>query len=243
VTVGYACPNRDGLYYRIPDDQIHALVGCGGHSRQEYIRDLKGQAGRTTPALAGGAREFSVRYGTALYRLKTPARRVGEVLSALAEGLSVGAAVRVFGHGEFTIRAWLTRAGLHATSLHERRFPNLKLLHLQLDELCPKTRQSADALWIWLAVDTRTKIIAVLKVGPRTQPMAHAVVHALVKAWAPDCLPVFTRDGWKLYFYSLTAHFGSWAETLGRQTHQWQVHAEPPMASTDNSPNMTTADA
>jgi hypothetical protein len=39
-----------------------------------------------------------------LYRLKTPSRRVGEVLCTLAEGLSISAAVRVFGHGEFTIR-------------------------------------------------------------------------------------------------------------------------------------------
>jgi len=217
VTAGYACPNPDCLYYAITDDQIHALVGCGGHGHQEYIRDLKCQACQT---------KLSVRYGTVLYRLKTPACRVGEVLSALAEGLSVGAAVRVFGHAEFTIRAWLTRAGLHATSLHKQLFHNLTLRHIQLDELCTKTRQSADALWIWLAVDAHTKIIAVLNIGPRTQAMAYAVVHALVKALAPDCLPVFTSDGLKLYFYALTAHFGSWAETIGRQTHQWQVHAE-----------------
>jgi len=158
-----------------------------------------------------------------LYRLKTPARRVGEVLSALSEGLSVGAAVRVFGHGEFTIRTWLTRAGLHATSLHERLFQNLKLLHIQLDELCTKTRQGADALWVWFALDARTKIIPVLKVGPRTQPMAHAVAHDLVGVLASDCLPIFTSDGLKLYFYALTAHFGNWVQTAGRQTHQWQV--------------------
>jgi hypothetical protein len=90
----------------------------------------------------------------------------------VAEGLSVGATVWVFGHGEFTIRTWLTRAGLHATSLHEQLFQNLKLLHIQLDELCTKTRQGADALWVWFAVDARTKIIAVLKLGPRTQPLA-----------------------------------------------------------------------
>ena len=161
-----------------------------------------------------------------MYRLKTPARRVGEVLSALAEGLSVGAAVRVFGHGEFTIRTWLTRAGLHATTLHERLFRNLKLLHVQLDELCTKTRKDADALWVWFAVDSHTKIIAVLKIGPRTQHMAHSVVHAIVKVLAPDWLPIFTSDGLKLYFYALTAHFGSWVETVGHQTRHWQVHAQ-----------------
>jgi hypothetical protein len=217
VTAGYACPNPDCLYFGITDDQIHALVGCGGHGSHEYLRDLKCQACQT---------KFSVRYGTVLYRLKTPARRVGEVLSALAEGLSVGAAVRVFGHSEFTIRTWLTRAGLHAASLHQRLFYNLKLLHIQLDELSTKTRQEANTLWVWFAVDARTKVIAVLKVGPRTQPVAHAVVHALVKVLAPDCLPVFTSDGLKLYFYALTAHFGSWVGSAGKQTRYWQVRAE-----------------
>ena len=214
MTVGYACPNPDCFYCGITDDQVHALVGCGGHGRHEYIRDLKCQACGT---------KFSVRYGTVLYRLKTPAHRVGEVLSALAEGLSVGAAVRVFGHGEFTIRTWLTRAGWHATSLHERLFQNLRLRQVQLDELCTKTRQQLDALWVWLAVDAQSKIIAVLAVGPRTQPMAHAVVHALLKRLAPNCLPIFTSDGLKLYFYALTAHFGSWVENAGRQPHYWQV--------------------
>ncbi len=184
-TAGYACPNSDCLYYGITDDQIHALVGGGGHGRQEYIQDLKCQACGT---------KFSVRYGTVLYRLKTPSRRVREVLSALAEGLRVGAAAQVFEHGEFTLRTWLTRAGLRATSLHERLFQNLKLLHFQWDELCTKTRQRADAPWVWFAVDARTKIIAVLKVGPLPQPMAHAVVHVLVKVLVPDCLPVFTSD-------------------------------------------------
>ena len=55
--------------------------------------------------------------------------------------------------------------------------------------------------------------------------MAHAVVHALMNALAPDCLPVFTSDGLRLYFYALTAHLGNWVETFGRQTRHWQVRA------------------
>jgi IS1 family transposase len=117
-------------------------------------------------------------------------------------------------------------AGLHATSLHEHLFQGLKLLYVQLDELCTKARQDADALWVWFGVDAHSKIIAVLKVGPRTQPMAHAVVHALVKVLASDSLPVITSDGLKLYFDALTAHFGQWVETAGRQKRHWQVRAE-----------------
>ena len=50
---------------------------------------------------------FSARRHTPLYRLKIPAQRVGEVLTALAEGLDISAAVRVFGHCHPTITAWV----------------------------------------------------------------------------------------------------------------------------------------
>ena len=96
ATAGYACPNSDCPCFGIIDDQIPALVGHGGYGRQEYIPDLKCQACQTTPALAGGARQFGVRFGTVWYRLKTPARRVGEVLSALAEGPLAGSVARMF---------------------------------------------------------------------------------------------------------------------------------------------------
>ncbi len=57
ATAGYACPNSDCRYSGIADEQIHALLGCGGHGPLEYIRDLKCQACQT---------QFSVRYGTVL---------------------------------------------------------------------------------------------------------------------------------------------------------------------------------
>jgi hypothetical protein len=117
ATAGYACPNSDCLYYGITDDQIHALVGCGGHSRQQSIQDLKCQACQTTPARfaptesarrlacpqgasgsgrdakgrGGGASEFGVRFGPALYHLKTTARSSHRVLVALIALVRVGA--------------------------------------------------------------------------------------------------------------------------------------------------------
>ena len=45
----------------------------------------------------------------------TPAQKLQDalVLAALAEGLSIAAAVRVFGFAESTITTWLCRAGMH----------------------------------------------------------------------------------------------------------------------------------
>src|SRR5215213_7108384 len=57
--------------------------------------------------------------------------------------------------------------------------------------------------------------------GPRTQASAHTVVHALRDRLAPDCVPVVTSDGLRLYYYALTAHFGQWV-TAGR-CRVWQV--------------------
>ena len=126
ATAGYACPARTCPYYGITDARVHALVGDGHHGATDRIQDFRCQACGT---------KVSARWGTALYQLKTPPRRVGEVLSALAEGLDVAAAVRVFGHGEGTIARWQARAAQHADRLHDRLLRGLHLPHVQLDEI------------------------------------------------------------------------------------------------------------
>ena len=214
TTDGFACPNPACAYFRITDADIHALVGDGTHGNRESIQTFRCQACRTT---------FSARRDTALYRLKTPSNRVAEVLTALAEGLSVAAAVRVFGHSEGTISTWLKRAGAHSATLHDRWFRHLHLPHLQLDELRTCLRQRAHVLWLWVALDPLTKLMPVLHLGARTQTAAHAVVHELGQRLAPDCLPVFTSDGLNLYFYALTAHFGAWMRGVCQRAPQWQV--------------------
>src|SRR5947199_2511273 len=104
ATDGFACPTATCAYYRVTDARIHALVGDGVHGKAERIQTFRCQACGAT---------FSARRDTPLYRLKTPAYRVGEVLTALAEGLDVAAATRVFGHRHATLASWLARAGAH----------------------------------------------------------------------------------------------------------------------------------
>jgi Integrase core domain len=72
-----------------------------------------------------------------------------------------------------------------------------------------------------------TKIVPVLELGPRTQTMAHRLIHALRESLVPGCFPLFTSDGLNLYFYALTAHFGHWREVWcrGRKALRWQVAA------------------
>jgi IS1 family transposase/transposase-like protein len=215
-TQGYACPNLQCPYFGITDAHIHALVGDGKHGQAEPIQTFRCQACRTT---------FSARRDTPLYRLKTPSHQVAMVLSALAEGLDASAAERVFGYRQPTFTSWLTRAGRHAEILHERSFCHLWLPHLQLDELRTRLRNATQVLWLWLAMDPCTKIVPVLRLGPRTQHMAHMVLHSLRQTLAPGCIPLFTSDGLNHYFYALTAHFGQWLTLACRGCHvrRWQV--------------------
>jgi transposase-like protein/IS1 family transposase len=217
-TEGFACPNRKCPYAGITDAHVHALVGDGRHGRAERIQTFRCQACHTT---------FTARRDTPLYRLKTPSNQITMVLTALAEGLDPSAAERVFGYRQATITSWLTRAGEHAQTLHERVFCHLRLPHLQLDELRTRLRCARQVLWLWLAIDPRTKILPVLQLGPRTQHMAHLLIHSLRDRLAPGCLPLFTSDGLNLYFYALTAHFGQWLEggRRGRTMRRWQVAA------------------
>ncbi len=217
-TDGFACPNEQCPYYGITDDDIHALVGDGKHGLVERIQTFRCQACHST---------FTARRHTPLYHLKTPSHHVAMVLAALAEGLDASAAERVFGYRQTTITTWLTRAGKHVELLHERCFRNLQIPHLQLDELRTRLRCATQVLWLWLAIDPLTKIVPVLELGPRTQNMAHLLIHSLRQRLAPGCLPLFTSDGLNLYFYALTAHFGDWltGRCQGRRVRQWQVAA------------------
>ncbi len=218
-TQGFACPNPQCLYFGKTDAHIHALVGDGKHGQAERIQTFRCQACHTT---------FTSRRNTPCYRLKTSSYIVAMVLSALAEGLDPSAASRVFGYQQATITTWLTRAGEHAHTLHERFFSSLHLPHLQLDELRTRLRCAREVLWIWLAIDPLTKILPVLQMGPRTQNMAHLLIHSLRESLVPGCIPIFTSDGLNVYFYALTAHFGHWlaGSRRGRIVRQWQVEAK-----------------
>ena len=96
------------------------LFGDGKHGQTECIQTFRCQACYST---------FSARRTTPLYRLRTSSHQVAVVLSALAEGFDPSAAERVFGFRQATITTWLSRAGEHAHTLHERFFFHLQLPH------------------------------------------------------------------------------------------------------------------
>jgi hypothetical protein len=81
----------------------------------------------------------------------------------------------------------------------------------------------ARCVFLWLAIDPRTKILPVLQLGPRTQNMAHRVIHSLRHHLAPGCLPLFTSDGLNLYFYAACGPFWPMAHRVLSRTHRAPV--------------------
>lgn len=195
-TAGWACPPPECDYYGNTDSTYHALVGNGVRG-VEGVQQLRCQCCGT---------RFSSRRNTALYRLRTPAAQVVQVLLAVNLGLTVADTQLLLGHSETTLRLWLTRAGSHAEKVQAHFFHPLHLGHLQLDALFTTLRNKTQDFWVWVAFDPVAKIMPALQVGPRTQDLAYALIHVVTLVLAPGCIPVFTSDGLNLYFYALTAH-------------------------------------
>lgn len=152
-----------------------------------------------------------------MYRLKSHSGMVEKVSWLLELGVDASALKEVFGVREITIRTWLCRSGMHGRKLHERFMVALDLIHVQLDELWANVKSSGQDMWLWVASDAITKIVPVLQVSGRTQEMAYRVLHELKGRLRPGCVPVFSSDGLKHYYYALTAHLGKWERPEGEK--------------------------
>jgi len=144
------------------------------------------------------------------------------VLMLLAEGCDISVLVRCSSHCEATITRWLERMGKHSSLLHNRFFHHLLLPLVQMDELYCRVRRTGK-MWLWLAIDPVTKILPSLHLGNRKNDDAMALTHDLKLRLKSDCIPAFTTDGLRGYFYAITAHFGHWFRPIRARTDHWQV--------------------
>jgi hypothetical protein len=102
------------------------------------------------------------------------------VLTALAEGLDPSAAERVFGYRQATITTWLARAARARADLARALFSHFAAPAAPVG----RTAHQAALLYTgasfsgWPSTPSRA-ILPVLQLGPRTQNMAHRVIHSL----------------------------------------------------------------
>jgi len=211
---GKACPRKCCVYYGITDARVHALVSNGWRGKVERIRQWKCQACGC---------KFTERRNTPMYRLKFASRFVAQVMTAMAEGVDLSAATRIFKVHHTTVSRWLKRAGQHGQQLHHHTFRDFVCEHLQLDELTTRVKQHSERVWLWTAVDAKSKVLLVIHLGGRKKQDAQTFIHLVKESLAENCLPVFTSDGLRAYFYALTAHFGSWVWPDGARKFHWQT--------------------
>jgi transposase-like protein len=160
---------------------------------------------------------WGARMGTPLYRLKTSRERVTMATHMAMKGLSIADISEIMGHSPSTIARWLARDGEHSEKLHAAYFNELNVVHIQLDELVTKVRRWSKRVWVWVAQDAQSKAWLAWHVGRRAQADAHRLVHRVTQVLATVCVPVFTSDGLRQYFYALTAHYGHWQEEEGKR--------------------------
>ena len=204
LTEGYCCHNPKCDYRNIRDSLVHALVADGDKlTGQGLVKQIKCQ-------WCGS--KFLVTRNTAVYGSKLSVDRVGEINRGLAEGLSISACARVFGHSRSTIHRIVRVSGDHFESLQELLLQGLQAVHVQMDELRAKLKGRAKAIWTWVAMEATHKLILAVHIGQRTQAGAHALVHKTVGTLEKGRIPTYATDGLKLYYSALTAHHGMWVD-------------------------------
>jgi len=204
LTEGYCCHNPTCEYYGIRNSLIHALVADGDQlTGQGLVKQIKCQ-------WCGS--KFLVTRDTALYGSKLSVDHVGEINRGLAEGLSISACARVFGHSRSTIHRIVRVSGDHFQSLNELLLQGLQAIHVQMDELRAKLKGQAEAIWTWVAMEATNKLMLAVHIGQRTQAGAHTLVHKTVGTLTNSCIPTYATDGLNLYYSALSAHHGIWTD-------------------------------
>jgi len=210
---GHACMNPRCEYYKITDASIHALRWDGQRNACEATDQWEcGACGS----------KHTARLGTPLYRLKTASPQVKLAVHMAMKGMNIATISEILAHSKQTITRWLERTGFHSSRLHDQWFRNLVLRHLQLDELVTQVRHWARRVWVWTAIDAESKAWLAWHIGGRKQADGHHLLHQVRACLTPGCLPAFTSDGLRQYFYAITAHFGHWVPQDGPRKPVWQ---------------------
>jgi IS1 family transposase len=141
-----------------------------------------------------------------------------QVLTALVEGNSIRATVRMTGVAKNTVVKLLVDAGRAALDFNERTMRNLKLRRIQCDEIwsfvgmkeknvpAERKRQGVGDVWTWIAVDAETKLVPCWLIGTRDAGCATEFMQDLASRLAHRVQ--LTTDGHRAYLSAVEDAFG-----------------------------------
>ena len=157
----------------------------GGSWRQLYCRSCQGY--------------FLESHGTIFHGKRLSLELIVHVLACLAEGLGIRATARVFEVDPNTVLQWLVEAAEQLQAFTSYFLCDVHVTQLQLDELYAVLRGIRDGQlseeqalkhlepgrpWVWTAIDSVSKVLLAIEVGPRTVEMAQRVVHQVASVLA-----------------------------------------------------------
>jgi IS1 family transposase len=151
---------------------------------------------------------------------KLTQQKRSQVVSALVEGNSIRATVRMTGVSKNTIAKLLLELGEACVKYLDKALVNLNCKHVQCDEIwsfCYAKEKNVPLelrgkfgygdVWTWTAIDAETKLIVSWLVGGRDAGTAYAFVQDLAKRLAHRVQ--LTTDGHRAYLTAVEDNFGS----------------------------------
>jgi IS1 family transposase len=158
-------------------------------------------------------------YNSLIMNQLTVQKRV-QVISALVEGNSIRATVRMTGIAKNTIVKLLADVGQACERFQDRMLRALPCQHIQCDEVwsfcyakqknVPKDLQGQFGygdVWTWTAIDADTKLICSWKIGGRGASTAYAFINDLASRMASRIQ--LTTDGHRVYVDAVDSAFGA----------------------------------
>jgi IS1 family transposase len=144
-----------------------------------------------------------------------------QVINCLIEGCSIRATVRMTGVAKKTVMRVLVEVGEVCADYQDRVFRNLKSRRLQLDEIwtwiyCKEKNRTqeialknpdAGDIWLWVAIDADSKLVASWMLGRRDLATAKDFVNDLASRLSNRVQ--ITSDGHRPYLEAIEGAFGS----------------------------------
>jgi IS1 family transposase len=141
------------------------------------------------------------------------------IVSALVQGNSIRATVRMIGAAKNTVTKLLVDLGRACAKYQDRTLRNLPCKLIQCDEIWSfigakgkstseerKARAWRD-IWTWVAIDSETKLVPSFMLGSRGAQTAKALMDDLVSRLANRVQ--LTTDGHRVYLNAVEEAFGS----------------------------------
>ncbi|MBY0228318.1 MAG: hypothetical protein K2W96_03450, partial [Gemmataceae bacterium] len=145
---------------------------------------------------ASCGKTFAASKGTPSCRLHKDATQIVLVVTLLAHGCPLPAAVAAFGLDERTVASWQSKAGGHCQAVHRRHLETKKvdLGHVQADELHAKRQGGRSWVAMAMAVPSRLSLGGV--VSPiRDMALIERLAALARLAWLPGTALLICVDG------------------------------------------------